>query len=354
MNQGFPKIIKLLQWVLVPVSMLYGLIMDIRNVLYDKGFFRSESFPVPVISIGNISVGGSGKTPLTIHLANKLLARYGTLAVISRGYGRKTKGFRLVSDGRAILLNPDEAGDEPALIANRIPGAIVAVAEKRSVGIRRVLREFNPKLILLDDAFQHRSVERDLDIALINQQENRRGQFPLPAGRLREFRHNLRRAQIVLATNVETENLARKLSGVHFNMASRLSSLVDREGRIIGDISGLREKKTAAFAGIAYPELFFNGLRSCGVAPVFEKGYPDHYVFTVQDCLRLSELAGDGAFLLCTEKDLVKLARLPWETLPFDRRNQQLMAIIQELIIDGEQEFLQKIFQCVDIKLGLS
>jgi len=351
----FQVLIKLLQIFFLPVSLLYGILMDIRNFLFDKGLLKTESFPVPVISIGNISAGGSGKTPLTMFLAEKLLTRYGSVAVISRGYGRKSTGFQLVSDGNTILLPPQAAGDEPALIAKRVRGSIVAVAEKRVEGIKKILGQFSPEVILLDDAFQHRFVKRDADIVLINQQD-KSWPFPIPSGRLREFGHNIKRAHLILATNVGENIESVPRFGADYNVRSELGELIDHKGKTAGNISDLKGKSVFAFAGIAHPDLFLENLKAQGIDVTGFRAFSDHHYYEERDCQLISDssrLAG-CAYILCTEKDLVKFGNFQWDNLPFDGRNQHVLAVSQKLIIYGEEEFLQKIYRFIDIKKGMS
>ena len=182
-------ILIILRFILFPFSILYGLVIEIRNGLFDLGILRSVKFPVPVISVGNITAGGTGKTPFTIYLAYLLKKHFSTIAIVSRGYGRKSRGMQLVSDGQQILLDPSHAGDEPYLIAVHLPDCLVAVSEERSVAVNYLMDNYKPDLILLDDAFQHRQVKRDIDIVLVPVKETYTSKFILPTGNLREYKY---------------------------------------------------------------------------------------------------------------------------------------------------------------------
>ncbi len=170
-----------------PLSSIFGLGVTIRNTLYDRGVFKAHKLRGPVISIGNISVGGSGKTPFVIALGELLIRRGIQFNVLSRGYGRKTRGVALVDRNGP----PEEFGDEPLLIARKL-NVPVAVGENRFKAGLFVENEFGPQLHLLDDGFQHRSLARDFDIVLVNSEDS--SDRLLPAGRLREPITSLRRA----------------------------------------------------------------------------------------------------------------------------------------------------------------
>lgn len=173
-------IIGLLKIIVIPFALLYGLIIEIRNILYDLKIMPITKYAVPVISVGNLTAGGTGKTPFVIMLS-RLLSAYGKrIAIVSRGYGRKSRGAVLVSDGENILAPADVSGDEPQLIARTLPFAIMAVAEKRKQAIDMILSQFQPQVILMDDGFQHRSVHRDMDIVLWNTQDRFYFNLPLP------------------------------------------------------------------------------------------------------------------------------------------------------------------------------
>ena len=153
----------------LPFSPFYSAVMVFRSFLYRKGFFKSHRLPVPVVSVGNLTMGGTGKTPLVMYLANSFKGMDRKPAIVSRGYGGSANGpVNVVSDGRKVLLGPDAAGDEPRLLAESLPGVPVLTGPKRAAVGRFAVERFQPDILILDDGFQHMSVCRDLDIVLIN------------------------------------------------------------------------------------------------------------------------------------------------------------------------------------------
>lgn len=184
---------------LLPLSWLYGAAIDIRNHYYDS--VEAKKLPVPVVSVGNLTVGGSGKTPLVAALAKELLARKFSVAVLSRGYGREGNApFVLVSDGNEVLVDAREGGDEPVELARKIPGLVVAVGADRVRAAETLLEKLGRHLILLDDGFQHRRLARDVDLVCFDCTEPESSLHLLPAGRLREPLRNLKRADAVVLT----------------------------------------------------------------------------------------------------------------------------------------------------------
>jgi len=332
----------LLQIVLLPFGLLYGLVMELRNRFYDRGIFKSRKFAVPVISVGNLTVGGSGKTPFTIFLARSLQKHFTRIAVVSRGYRRKSTGLQLVSDGENIILGPQKAGDEPYLMARRLPGVFIAVSEKRSTAIAFLQKNYAPDLVILDDAFQHRSVMRDVDILLLDFSQTPRRNFPFPAGTLREFPHNRQRAHITVGTNLKRQDPLQKIPAVDFFSFSVLGGLRDLYFRPAGKLSDWFGKEVTAFAGIAHPENFRQALVQAGVKVTYFKSFRDHYAFTRQDIRELIEQgAGRGCHaILCTEKDLVKLQMLFTEA---ESKTLPIYGVELILKITKPRQLLQKI-----------
>ncbi|MGD9487678.1 MAG: tetraacyldisaccharide 4'-kinase [Calditrichaceae bacterium] len=348
------KIWKMTRLLLWPFSMIYGIILDIRNLLYDLGIFKAHHYKVPVISVGNITAGGSGKTPFTIYLATGLQKYFSKIAVISRGYGRQSKGLQIVSDGKNINTNPAVTGDEPLLIAKSAPGVLVAVAEKRTLAIRHVLENFQPDLIILDDAFQHRSVKRDLDIVLINSGEPYEKNLPIPAGTLREFRHNISRADIIIHTNNTNAYPKRKIDLYNIpELYSRgaLSDLVGPDFKRIGPLRELAEKKTTAFAGIAHPENFIMSLNGENITPLWTGKFKDHKEYKAEDIRKIirHSLEKQVATVLCTEKDLVKISTNKYFLSLFANAGLKLAAPSLKIVLEDDAELLKKIYKLVDI-----
>ena len=291
--------------------------MEIRNGLYSIGIFKPVKFPVPIISIGNITAGGTGKTPFTIYLADLLKNDFQKIAIVSRGYGRKSSGMQLVSDGKNILLDPYQAGDEPFLIASRLPGVLVAVSEKRSIAIDYLIENIHPELIILDDAFQHRSVQRAVNIVLLNYKETWQSKFILPTGNLREFKHNLKRADILVFTNSANSDTLyqgkyKRYTDNIYSCKSVLNHLVDPDMQDTGILDSIKNKPVFALAGIAHPNAFKNALNSMGIQMSAFQAYPDHYAYNSAEMDKIINCCKeeDCSIIVCTEKDLVKIARL--------------------------------------------
>jgi tetraacyldisaccharide 4'-kinase len=300
----------LLWVVLAPFALIYGFVGLLRSKCYDWHIFKVHKFDIPVISVGNIAVGGTGKTPVVDWLIKELLQRNKRLAVVSRGYGgnfSETVGVVAIGNGR-ILLGAVEAGDEPVLLAQRNPGAVVIVSRKRIDGINHAIKQLNVDIIILDDAFQHRSVYRDLDLVLLDAKRPFGNGLPLPAGLLREFKSAFSRANLILVTRKTEKKIDICAHAPIFTSRHLLSDIaVSLDGRE-ASLAQLKQKRICAFAGIANPENFFSALRDMGVVLVQTVALPDHCCYESRDLVRLGEAAEDCDLWLTTEKDAVKLS----------------------------------------------
>jgi len=333
----------ILKILLIPVSLLYGLVIEIRNLLYNWGILKTFKFPGIVVSIGNLTLGGTGKTPFTIHLGRHLLRRY-KIAVVSRGYGRASNGVQIVSDGEKIIKGADVAGDEPWLIARSLKKAIVLVSEKRKDAFEVLLTKYKPDLVILDDAFQHRSVHRDLDIVLINQKEKHFLALPLPSGRYREFPFNRKRADMVVCTNADQNTLTDKNN--EFVCQTSASEYVDQHFNTAGEIRELRQKKALAFCGIANPDNFYGLLAENDIQLCKTISFRDHHNFTKSDWRKILNQSriNQCDIILCTEKDLVKVQPLINNEKPIT----ELYAIRLELKLSDEKKFMNHLDELLD------
>lgn len=274
------------------LSALFGAGVRTRNALYDRGRLRAGRLQGPVISVGNLSVGGAGKTPFVIMLGQLLQSRGLEFDVLSRGYGRSSRGVAFVDPQGS----PREFGDEPLLIARRL-GVPVAVGEDRYAAGAAAELKLGARVHLLDDGFQHRALARDFDIVLVTGEDLH--DHLLPAGRLREPLTSLRRADaIVLSSAVKPEDLPLE------------NPTVWRTRRDIV----LRDPPATpvAFCAIARPKQFFLQLRFAGCEPAAEAAYRDHHAYTeadIRDLLRLRERCQAGGFIT-TEKDAINLGSL--------------------------------------------
>jgi tetraacyldisaccharide 4'-kinase len=273
-----------------PLSALYGAGIDVRNRLYDRGTFRARRLQAPVVSVGSISAGGAGKTPFVILLGGLLKQRGIAFNVLSRGYGRKTKGVLLVDPKGS----PQEFGDEPLLIARKL-GVPVIVGEDRYEAGQFAEEKFGAQAHLLDDGFQHRRLARDFDVVLVTQRDLH--DTLLPTGRLREPLSSLARATaIVWMDGAASERIP-----------LRAGQFVWRVSRSI--VAPETPDACFVFCGIARPENFFAELGSAGARVAGTRAFPDHHAYTARDVeslFKLGQESGATAFIT-TEKDAVNL-----------------------------------------------
>jgi tetraacyldisaccharide 4'-kinase len=271
------------------LSQIYGLAAGVRNALYDRQMLPTRRLEGPVVSVGNLSVGGSGKTPFVILLGELLKARGIPFDILSRGYGRQTRGVLLVDPGGSSR----DFGDEPLLIARRLDIPVILGEERYQAGIFAE-QKFGPRLHLLDDAFQHRALARDFDIVLVTADDAR--DHLLPAGRLREPLTALQRADAV----VLTAGAAPDLFSVDGKLVWRVRRGISAENV---------PPKPVAFCGIARPQNFVLQLRKAGIEPAAEAVYRDHHAYTendIRELLALKTQSEAGGFVT-TEKDAVNL-----------------------------------------------
>ena len=306
---------KLIVALLVPFALVYSVVLRIRGFLFCRGIMQSFALGVPVISVGNLSVGGTGKTPLTVLIARLLIARGKRVVVLSRGYGGAGgKAIRIVSDGSRILLPVTEAGDEPVLLARSVPGLIVVTCSDRYHGGHEAFKLFRPDIFLLDDGFQHLRLQRDLNILLLDAARPFGNGWTLPAGLLREPLSAVKRADLIVYTRADGATACPALADIPVCRSShRLSGVVSLRGGELTTFSIFAGKKGVACAGIADPGAFFNALAREGVDLVATLAFQDHCFYDrterAEICRVMKETGAD--FLITTEKDAVKLAAFP-------------------------------------------
>lgn len=293
-------------------SVLYGLVLKLRAWVYAAGLFGTHRLPRPVISIGNITVGGTGKTPVTAHIARKLIAQGLKVCVISRGYGGNLEGnVALVSDGVTIFEKPEASGDEPYLLASTVPGLCVVIGSNRYQAGLLAMDLLQPDIFLLDDGFQHLRLHRDLNILLLDARMPRGNGHILPAGPLREPWGATQRAQLQIFTRSNTATCieaAHKLPTCYAKYNLNEFRRVDT-GEVIS-IDFLKRQQTVAVAGIAKPESFFEGLIKIGIVPCATWALGDHQDYTPETSACIARMAEQqqATIIITTEKDAVKLA----------------------------------------------
>jgi tetraacyldisaccharide 4'-kinase len=306
----------LLSAALRPFSGLYGKALEARARLYRSGALPSRGVPVPVVSVGNLTFGGTGKTPFVEHLARRLKFEGRRPAVVSRGYGRRTRGVVVVSDGAGPLVDAEEGGDEPVAIARRAPGVAVVVGERRADAAETAVRR-GADVVLLDDGYQHLALRRDVDLLLLDASDPFGGGRLPPGGRLREPLSAIGRADAVVFTRVEraapprdalAEVARRNRDAPVFTARIRAEGLRDESGSPV-PATALSTRRFLAVCGIAGPESFRRSLAELALFPDELLAFPDHHRYGDRD-LRAIRRAADrtgSAWLVTTEKDAVKL-----------------------------------------------
>ncbi len=292
----------------------------VRGALYDRGVLRGERAGAPVVSIGNLAVGGAGKTPAAIAVGRRLLARGRRVAVLSRGYGASRTDARVVCDGERLLLGADEGGDEPVLIARRLPGVRVLCGPRRADLARTAVEALGADALVLDDGFQHRALARDLDVVLLDAASPFGNGRLLPAGPNREPRSALRRAALVWISRVERgrPDTLESLRALAHDAVGREPvesrhapvDVVDGTlSRSLG-LGALRGRRVLLLAGVARPAGVRRTLESLGAEVAAEALFADHHRFTPAD-LDAAFRAADAArcdAIVTTEKDAVRIA----------------------------------------------
>jgi tetraacyldisaccharide 4'-kinase len=305
-----------MKMILYTFSVLYGCIISLRNMLYDFGVFSVNIIPKPVISIGNISAGGTGKTPVVEMLIEYLLSSGKKIAVISRGYKRLSKGPVIVSDGVSILTTFENSGDEPFQMAKKFPSVIVGVDSIRIRIAGLLCSKYDFDLILLDDAFQHRKIHRDLNILTINAGRSPFNDYILPAGYRRDELRSIERADMVFVTR----NIYNNFDDISKNVKQLknipviplkyvIESVVDSKKQKI-DAKFVAGKKVSLFCGIADPGFFEKQVESMGAVIVKKFLYADHHNYSFLDLNKIFEESHDyGAdMILTTEKDFSRIS----------------------------------------------
>lgn len=339
---------KFLKFLLAPFVLSYGFIISVRNLFFDKSVFKSEKVDAKVISVGNINVGGSGKTPLVIYVTNLLKNSGYKVGVLSRGYGRKSSGYKLVSKGDEILTSVEECGDEIYHTALECKVA-AAVSENRVKGAKRLIEETNINSIVLDDAFQHRWIWRDIDLVIIDQSfVNNKNIFShnlLPLGDLREGFGALNRADAIILNRkfLDKEEIKSEMKN-HFEGSKiftsyyKAISFVDAVKKIEYNLDDFKGQESLVVSGIANPKSFLNILSKVHVNTQNKLIFRDHKNYTLKEVqqIRKQFYTTNSHSVVTTEKDAVKLSRFKRE---FD--DIEIFFLKINLCMDDEESFKQ-------------
>lgn len=337
--------------VLPPLSALYGLITRTRLSMYRRGTFRTTKLPQPVISVGNITTGGTGKTPLVEWIARLLAENDRTVCVLTRGYGRQAPNERvLVSDGQTVFSTAETAGDEAFLMATNLRGVATVISDAdRIAAALDAVKHLHSDCFVLDDGFQHLRIARDLDIVMIDATNPWGGGRLLPEGRLREPLSGLRRADCIVITRVDQVD---KIDAIQKELSHLNSCPVFTSRMRTREITSLKDSSTpvigpvGAFCGVGNPQSFFTHLRREGYSPVFERTFRDHQRYTQQLLDSICQDAQtDGAqSLITTAKDAVKLRSL--------NHGMPIYSLNIDISIDNEPVFRDLILNSVTAQRG--
>ncbi|HVN48169.1 MAG TPA: tetraacyldisaccharide 4'-kinase [Bacteroidota bacterium] len=303
-----------LRTLLVPFSLLYGIAVGVRNWFFEKQILKTTKVGVPVISVGNISVGGVGKTPFVELLLEKISGIH-RCAVVSRGYGRNSTGTIVANDGNGNIAPVEQSGDEPSQLAQKFSNTIVVVDEQRVRGAQKAI-ELGATAIILDDGFQHRYLHRDGNIVVASAQEILESDWLLPAGNRREPTSSLQRADLIIVSRCEDramfDSAEQKLkrfekpaAGIQTKLKS-FNRILSNQKKNVAEIQG---KGVVVFSGIGHPESFKKMLNHAGVEIIEYMVFADHHWYDDEDLRRLENaFENDNAdFIITTEKDAARL-----------------------------------------------
>lgn len=320
-----------------PLSIIFKFITDLRNKLYDCNFLKSEKINVPVISVGNLSTGGTGKTPMVDFIINNLKKDY-NISVLSRGYYRKSKGFIEIKNSD----NPSQVGDEPFLLKSNHLEVPVFACEDRVEGAKKIISENNTNLILLDDAFQHRKISRNLDIVLTDYNNLFYKDYLLPYGNLRESRKNINRADIIVVTKCPLDLNKADIDKIKNQInPKKTQSLFFSQIEYSDILFGLKEvffksiinSKLTLVTGIANSQPLKEYLKKNNV--IFNHfEYPDHYDYSRKDVNKIL-VKSKNNIILTTKKDYFKLNQF--------KINNLFYIDIEVKFFESKQEFLSAI-----------
>ena len=299
----------------MPLAPIYWIIISIKNYLYDTGFFHSKKIPIPVISIGNISLGGTGKTPAVIFFAKKLIESGKKVGILSRGYGRKIKENKiLINANQSSLVH--EYGDEPILMSLELPTVPIAIGADRYISGKLLLEKYDLDILIMDDGFQHRKIHRDVDIVLINSLNKMDDYKLVPFGLLRESVSSLSRANFIIVTK---SNLQRPSTELIKMIQQNTNSDVIESTYELDEISnGIDRKKLnngkniIAISAIGDPKSFEKTIINEGMNISFHFRFPDHYNYKQSDINNCLEALKNkkGSAIITTMKDYVKIKQL--------------------------------------------
>ena len=340
---------------LAPVVVIYSAIIRLRNLLFDKGIFKTESVDAKIISVGNLTLGGSGKTPAVIYLTQLLKSEGKRVGILSRGYGRSSRGYMFVSDGKETRTTVDKAGDEIIFTAEEC-GVPAAVAEKRVEGAKKFLNDVQLDAIVLDDAFQHRWIHRDINILMFDQRflkiAGRFEQKLLPLGVMRESFSSISRADIVIINRKFSEKieipdqLKKYFTGKEvFYSYYKTKGFFDVKDHKFYNVDEFIGQKSLIVCGVANPQSFFNVLRDKRIDTTNKMIFGDHKKYTHKEVHQIRKKFYDtNAYsVLTTQKDAVKLTNFSIELDDID-----IYYLKIELCFEEKEKFDKRIIELIN------
>lgn len=343
---------------LSPVSSLWENVYRMRRSLYEYGLLKKEYFKVPIISIGNLTFGGTGKTPMIIWLVSKLESYGFDPVILTRGYkGKLEHKDGIIRGGQRFLSNPQEYGDEPLLISKKMKSGAVIVGKRRSQNLKKYFPIIKPDVVLLDDGFQHIQLYRSFNIVLFDALLPLDKYRTAPVGNLREGLSALKDADAILVSRADqvAEGVVEKLldflskhhrSGIPIGKFTyEPVDIVDCFDKHVMDLEDLNQQKVIALTGIASPESFYHLLENHGALIVKKMVYPDHYFFEHKDINEiLIQCAQHNAIVVTSEKDMVKIRKVT--------KDSRFVSVnIQVKFLSGEDDLLQKIRKILNLDL---
>ena len=303
------------------ISWHYLLIINLRNWLYGKKIISSVKLPCPVISVGNITVGGTGKTPCVIMMARMLQSHGFKPAILSRGYGgNSSKSVNIVSDGKNMLLDSKTAGDEPFLMAQSLKNIPIIVGSQRIKTGRVAINQFGVNVLICDDAMQHRKIFRDIDLVLLDSQNPLSNSHIMPRGMLREPIAGLKRASALMFTRTDeaskadnNSNLTQLVNGPIFTSIHKVRDVMKGDYCDIWPISKLSGKKVCAFCGIAKPDSFKKSLLTAQAQILSWDTFPDHHNYSLDELeiIKTKFYNYEADIIITTQKDGMRLQNFP-------------------------------------------
>lgn len=348
-------ILKFLLGLLYPVAILWDMVYRIRRFFYNYDFIASKKFQVPIISVGNLTFGGTGKTPFTIWLSEYLNNQDKRVMILTRGYkGNLEKGSGILRSGKKLGFNPFEYGDEALLLVRRLKDAVVVVGRKRRENLEFYFDKESPDVVILDDGHQHLKLKRDLNIVLFDALMATERYKVAPLGYMREGFSALKDADLIIigrASQAQPQKIKelRALIGKHCNPNIHFAYMDYSPTGFFGSSYELnmtpeeiQGKKVICVAGIASPESFFNLVESMGADVIERLSFPDHYFFNVEEVKDiLDRAARENALVITTEKDIVKIRRIIDDP-------RLLYLEIQVNFIEGRERALEIISQAIE------